>query len=691
MTIASTTNRNDYTGNAATSVFAYSFRIIKNTHLKVTVRDIATPPLETTLTLTTDYTVSGVGASSGGNLTLVNASQSWLVAGTPNLKANFKLTIRRVVSLIQETDIRNQGDFFPEVHEDQFDLDMMAAQQQQDELGRSLRLPETESGSSAATTIPVSTERASKFLAFNASGNPIASVGSGTPASVPWASVIDDATIAAGIKTIRDALTDEPAPAIDDDLIVHDLSATTGKRMTPANLLKVINLLTAETVPAADDQLALYDTSGAATDKISLLDLLKLINVLTAETAPAIDDQLVVYDTSDARADKMSLSDLLKVLNGLAEDTIPDPNSDFMLSYDASAAAAKKVSLNLIGPKINSIINGNFDIWQRGTSFAAPTNNNYAADRWRTTTFGGTGVFTVLRSATKPDGLSEFSLQVDVTTSEIAIPATAVYGIDQPIEGFNIQKYGFGSANAKSLTLSFWVRSAKTGIHCVSFLNGAVNRTHIKEYTVAVADTWEYKTIALTADVAGTWLKDSGSGLTVFFSLAAGVNFQSAPNVWAAGARASANQVNVMDNVLNNFHLARVQLEIGSVASEFERRLFGQELALCQRYYTKTFPIGTTPAQNAGRIGALFIVAASTGNFAFDWPYPVLMRATPTVITYNPQAANAEAANLVDTTNTGLTLSSENDSRHFSAGDSALDSTDANDDMAVHVTADAEL
>lgn len=200
MSLTSTANRNDYVGNGATSVYPYSWKAFENTDLRVTVATAA--GVETTLTLTTDYTVSGVGAVGGGSITLVNTLQAWLTGGF--LTTGFALTIRRVMPLTQETDIRNQGDFFPEIHEDEFDRGVMVAQQQQDELARSLKLPETEAGT-AALVLPSEADRASKFLAFDAAANPIASSG-GISGSVPVSAfmetVLDDTTAAAARTTL---------------------------------------------------------------------------------------------------------------------------------------------------------------------------------------------------------------------------------------------------------------------------------------------------------------------------------------------------------------------------------------------------------------------------------------------------------------------------------------------------------
>lgn len=168
MSISSTTNRNDYTGNGATNTYSYTFRITVNDQLLVTVAD--TDNVETTLTLTTDYTVTGVGSSSGGTIVLVNASQAWLTSG--NLITDYSITIRRVVDVVQETDIRNQGSFYPETHEDALDYITFICQQQQDELDRSIKLAETSDPADFSTTIPAAlVGAASTTLITNATGD----------------------------------------------------------------------------------------------------------------------------------------------------------------------------------------------------------------------------------------------------------------------------------------------------------------------------------------------------------------------------------------------------------------------------------------------------------------------------------------------------------------------------------------
>lgn len=168
MSIQSTTNRNDYIGNGAANVYPYNFRIFQSSDLLCTVRGMNGS--EITLVLNTDYTVSGVGELNGGSITLVNASQSWLTSGF--LTTDYSLTIRRVRPLTQETDIRNQGSFLPETHEDAFDHLVMIDQQQQDDLSRSVKLPETISSSAFDATLPsIIGDNPGKALGVNATGD----------------------------------------------------------------------------------------------------------------------------------------------------------------------------------------------------------------------------------------------------------------------------------------------------------------------------------------------------------------------------------------------------------------------------------------------------------------------------------------------------------------------------------------
>lgn len=152
MSLSSSTSRNDYVGNGSVDTYDYDFKIFDEDHLLVVVRH-PTTSVETELTITTDYTVTGVNSSSGGTVVLVDNGQAWIDAGG-DLDVDWAITIKRVVPLTQTTDIRNQGDFYPEVHEDQFDKLTMIEQQQQDDIDRSLKMPVSVPASAFSPELP---------------------------------------------------------------------------------------------------------------------------------------------------------------------------------------------------------------------------------------------------------------------------------------------------------------------------------------------------------------------------------------------------------------------------------------------------------------------------------------------------------------------------------------------------------
>jgi hypothetical protein len=180
MSLSSSTARNNYTGTGALSVYAYSFRVFDDDDLTIKVRN--TSGTETTLTKTTDYTVSGVGVGTGGNVTLVSSGQAWLTAG--KLTSGYEIAIIREVDVVQNTDIRNQGSFYPETHEDAFDYLTMIDQQQQDEIDRSLKISDTVDPADFDSTLPADIQsHPGEFLIVNAAGD--AMEFGGVPANVP--------------------------------------------------------------------------------------------------------------------------------------------------------------------------------------------------------------------------------------------------------------------------------------------------------------------------------------------------------------------------------------------------------------------------------------------------------------------------------------------------------------------------
>lgn len=281
----------------------------------------------------------------------------------------------------------------------------------------------------------------------------------------------------------------------------------------------------------------------------------------------------------------------------------------------------------------NILINGDFRIWQRGTSFPAAF-AIYTADRFNYSAGVTTAVVTVQQSTTIPASTSGFSLQVDVTTADAAVAANDFAYIETKVEGNDAQNLNFGQASAETITLTFWVRSPKTGVHSVGINNNANDRNYIMEYSVAVIDTWEQKVLTFVADNTGTWLTGNGIGLTLKWVLMAGVNHQNTIDTWQAGNDfASASQVNVLDNVANNFYLKDIKMEVGGTSTQFLYRPMEEELSLCQRYYQKTYPLATALGTATGAsAGVETFTAMRAGTTLYQKiQFSTALRATPTI------------------------------------------------------------
>jgi hypothetical protein len=282
----------------------------------------------------------------------------------------------------------------------------------------------------------------------------------------------------------------------------------------------------------------------------------------------------------------------------------------------------------------NRIINGSMTIAQRGTSFAAIANAEYSLDRYKTE-YVTSAVTTVSQQADVPSS-NEFqnSLRVAVTTADASIAAGDVYLITQVIEGYNVR-----DLIGRTFTLSFWVRSSKTGVHCVALVNDSSDRSYVVQYTINAANTWESKTVTVSGGLitAGTWNWTNGLGLKVRFALAVGATFQTTANAWQTGNfSATSAQVNCLDTIGNIFAITGVQLEPGSVATTFEQRPIGMELALCQRYYVRVGPgfgTGFTWPAISG-----FADNATSAQFVM--PFPAPMRIAPASLEQSGTAAN---------------------------------------------------
>lgn len=273
----------------------------------------------------------------------------------------------------------------------------------------------------------------------------------------------------------------------------------------------------------------------------------------------------------------------------------------------------------------NKVINGKMEIAQRGTSFAAIASGAYSLDRWYNGNSSG-GVITISQQLDAPSSNEfQYSLRCEVTTADTTIAAGDFAFQSHRIEGFNAR-----DLIGRTFTVSFWVRSSKTGAHCIALRNAGDDRSYIAEYTVNAANTWEKKSVTIAGGLitAGTQNFTNGKGLEVSFILAAGTTYQTTAGAWQTGNfLATANQVNVLDTVGNIFAITGFQLEVGEVATPFEHRPYGTELTLCQRYYEVTQKVVanlTSPALETNdfrwkvskRAAATLVVTFDTGSGA---------------------------------------------------------------------------
>jgi hypothetical protein len=283
----------------------------------------------------------------------------------------------------------------------------------------------------------------------------------------------------------------------------------------------------------------------------------------------------------------------------------------------------------------NRIINGDMRIDQRNAG-ASVTPNLLAYPVDRTFGFGSvTGKFSCQQnsgSVTPPAGFTNYIGAVSL--SAYSVPSGEQYIFGQVIEGFNVADFGWGATGAQSVTLSFWVRSSLTGTFGGALQNNAFDRSYPFSYTINAANTWEQKTVTISGDTSGTWLKTNGAGIRVGFSLGSGSALSGTSGAWAgANYVSSTGATSVVGTNGATFYLTGVQLEVGTAATPFERRQYGQEFALCQRYYETC----DGEFRFDGNLGGATI---STGNM---WYWRATKRTTPTVAVVAQSGSNSNA------------------------------------------------
>jgi hypothetical protein len=277
----------------------------------------------------------------------------------------------------------------------------------------------------------------------------------------------------------------------------------------------------------------------------------------------------------------------------------------------------------------NRIINGDMAISQRnGTSSVNVSGTTYAYQMDRFYCGGLSGIatpFTLQQVTDAPTGFTN-SVKITVANTDALANAATEYGFQQSIEANNTTDFNLGTANAVTVTLSFWVKSSLTGTFGIGIRNAPTfNRAYVATYTISAANTWERKTVTLTMDTTGTWNNSGTSAsMNVTWSLGCGSNFNGTAGTWAAGgAVQTSGSVRLVSNAAATWQITGVQLEQNTSATPFERRLYNQELANCQRYYWRSVALNSLDQGITSGI----VETATSASCVFS--YPVTMRASP--------------------------------------------------------------
>jgi hypothetical protein len=280
------------------------------------------------------------------------------------------------------------------------------------------------------------------------------------------------------------------------------------------------------------------------------------------------------------------------------------------------------ITANAVTPSVNMknrIINGAMVIDQRNAGASiTPTNGQFSVDRFQQLA-SQSSKYTAQQSTTAPTGFTN-SLLI-TSSSAYSVTSSDYFAVRHIIEGYNVADLDWGTANAKTVTLSFWVRSSLTGTFGGALTNDDNTRSYPYTYTISAANTWEYKSVTIAGDTTGTWLKNSGRGIQVRFGFGVGSTQSGTAGAWASSDFISATgATSVVGTNGATFYITGVQLEVGSTATSFDYRPYTTELQLAQRYY---FKIEDTNAYFAGK------QQGSTECY-FTVQAPVSMRATPT-------------------------------------------------------------
>ena len=349
----------------------------------------------------------------------------------------------------------------------------------------------------------------------------------------------------------------------------------------------------------------------------------------------------------------------------------------------------------------NRIINGDMRIDQRNAGNSATYAGNasgYHIDRWawQISNAAGEGQFSIQRlSGSTPQPLFTYYQRVTVTTADTSIASNQLYRLIGSIEGYNMADFLWGSASAKTITMSFWVRSSLAGTYSVTIYNDANTRNYPATYTINSANTWEFKSITVPGETTVVWQKGNAGAAYITIGLAAGSSFLGPSGAWTTSdCRGGATgQVNWMNTLANTFDITGVQFEEGTVATPFEYRDIQRELALCQRYFCKTYDmeVAVGAITTGGAVEYRAYVAGTAGANGEWFNFPVSMRVNPIMAYYNINAVGTTWRNQTDDVNSGASGTQGGGNRGTFITNAQVATDAVGERLNIQATASAEL
>ena len=323
----------------------------------------------------------------------------------------------------------------------------------------------------------------------------------------------------------------------------------------------------------------------------------------------------------------------------LQQASSASPNITLDASTNATVAGTLAMGHSF---KRNKLINGNMVIDQRYSGASVtPTNTgaaNYIVDRWALAPSQASKL-SVQQNAGSVTPPSSYTKYLGFTSlSSYAVVASDYFMLQQYIEGLNVADLAWGTSSAKTVTLSFWVYSSLTGTFGGALTNSAQNRCYPFSYTISSASTWEQKTITIAGDTTGTWLTDSNIGIRLNFGLGVGSTYSGTAGSWSASTYLSATgATSIVGTNGATFYITGVQLETGSIATPYERQIYNEQLAQCQRYYLQT-------ATTTNSVPTFYSYVVNGVTIGVTSMFPVAMRIAPTATVSGTWATAGTAA-----------------------------------------------